>query len=212
MFKVKSVFYTVQGEGARSGTPAVFCRFAGCNLWSGREQDRASATCSFCDTDFLGFSLYDERALVDKIKSTWGGSMQQSDYAEGFRGVRPLCVFTGGEPGLQITETLISLVIKQGFSVAVETNGTVNLPDGTYWRTVSPKSGTRIKQVWGSELKVAWPQPGVDLEKLLTLDFKHFYLQPIDGVDGSTETTIAHVLRDPRWSLSLQTHKWVNLP
>lgn len=212
MFKVKDVFYTVQGEGARSGTPAVFCRFSGCNLWSGKESDRHKSKCSFCDTDFLGHTLYNEHELVETITSTWQNSLYMSDYASGTKGCHPLCVFTGGEPGLQLTKELIKRVIQKGFSVAVETNGTILLPPGVYWRTVSPKAGNAVVQTWGCELKVPWPQPDLDLDQLLSLNFKHFYLQPIDGIENSVEITIQRVLRDPRWSLSLQTHKWVNLP
>lgn len=211
MYTVKEIYYTIQCEGAQTGHPAVFCRFAGCNLWSGREQDRASAQCRFCDTDFRGGERYEEQDLFGKILAEWGSTLAMSDCAVSKVGSHPLCVFTGGEPALQLTESLIMRLIRANFSVAVETNGTLPLPDGVYWRTVSPKAGTTLKQTWGNEMKVVWPQQDLDLDYLRSLSFKHFYLQPMDGVDGAVQQTIDKVLQDPRWNLSLQTHKTVGL-
>lgn len=205
--KVKEVFYTVQGEGYHSGRPAVFCRFTGCNLWSGREEDRTSAECKFCDTDFLGGDNYTENGLVQRIVDTWNGSSELDDYANNvFYKQSPFVVFTGGEPGLQLTSTLIQKLRNRNFNCSVETNGTVELPKGVYWITVSPKWGTKLKQTSGHELKVVWPQP-FNLAKLERLDFRHRYLQPMDGVDGSVQQTLEQVLSRPSWKLSLQTHK-----
>ena len=211
MFTVKEIFYTVQGEGAQAGHPAVFCRFSGCNLWSGKEEDRAKATCRFCDTDFRGGKRYTEQELIEAIRTTWGGVASMSDCAVSKVGSHPLCVFTGGEPALQLTESLIMGLIRENMSVAVETNGTIPLPPGAYWRTVSPKAGTILKQTSGNELKLVWPQPDIDTEYLRSLPFKHFYLQPMDGTEGALDATITKVLSDPRWNLSLQTHKMVGL-
>ena len=193
--KVKEVFFTIQGEGRNAGRPSVFCRFTGCNLWSGKEKDRSSAICKFCDTDFLDGKNYEERQLHNKIVSSWGK-----------REGKKLVVFTGGEPGLQLTSTLIYSLQRDGFDVAVESNGSVKLPTGVYWKTISPKSGADLVETKGSELKVVWPQD-LDMKFLQGLDFRHRYLQPMDGHDGAVEKTIEFVMKNPAWKLSLQTHK-----
>jgi 7-carboxy-7-deazaguanine synthase len=205
--KVKEIFYTLQGEGLNSGRPAVFCRFTGCNLWTGYEKDREKAVCKFCDTDFVGGESYTEEKLIEAIISHWPNPKELDDCANGvIHKQKPLVVFTGGEPGLQITESLISTLRKHNFNVAIETNGTVELPKGTYWITVSPKYGSEIKQTKGNELKLVWPQP-FDLGQLLELDFDHYWLQPMDGHPGALEKTIDAVMNNPAWKLSLQTHK-----
>lgn len=211
--RVKEVFYSIQGEGFWTGRPAVFCRFVGCNLWSGLEKDRSSAICKFCDTDFRGGYTRTEDELVDEIVSTWTSETSLSDCAKGSAvTAKPFVVFTGGEPGLQLTGTLIDSLYVSGFFVAVETNGTVELPTGCnpYWITLSPKAGTILKQKRGHEIKVVWPQE-VNLRELESLDFKYRFLQPMYGREGSVETTKAEVLRNPGWWLSLQTQKILNI-
>lgn len=204
-YQVKEIFYTLQGEGANAGRPAVFCRFAGCNLWSGREQDRASAVCRFCDTDFVG------------TDGTWGGKYPDalvlaaqiaSLWPAGDTGHRFL-VMTGGEPLLQVDEALIAALHAQGFFIAVETNGTLAAPAGIDWICVSPKAGAPWVQRSGHELKVVWPQSGIDLDTLEAADFTYRYLQPMDNILQAdyTEKCIALCLQRPAWRLSLQTHK-----
>jgi len=204
-YQVKEIFYTLQGEGANAGRPAVFCRFAGCNLWSGREQDRANAVCQFCDTDFvgtngtLGGKYATAKELAAQIASLW----PDADTAHRFT------VLTGGEPLLQLDVALIEALHEQGFKIAVESNGTIAAPDGIDWLCVSPKANAEWIQKSGQELKVVWPQAGIDLDKLADLDFEHKYLQPMDNLlqSSNTQTCIAHCLKDPSWRLSLQTHK-----
>ena len=208
-YQVKEIFYTLQGEGANAGRPAVFCRFAGCNLWSGREEDRASAVCRFCDTDFVGTGGPDggrftrARDLAAAIAGRWTGD------AAGQRFV----VFTGGEPLLQLDAALLEAVHAHGFEIAVETNGTIAAPPGIDWICVSPKAGAPLAQTRGHELKVVVPQDGLDLDTLAGLAFERRYLQPMDGpaVAGNTQWAIAHCLRDPRWRLSVQTHKFLGI-
>ena len=204
-YQVKEIFYTLQGEGANAGRPAVFCRFAGCNLWSGREQDRATAVCKFCDTDFVGtdgtlggkFSSAD--ALADQIAAQW----PTPDQAHRF------VVMTGGEPLLQVDTALIDALHARGFEIAVETNGTIAAPTGIDWICVSPKAGAPWIQRKGQELKVVWPQAGFALEELESADFENRYLQPMDNAlrADNTEKCIAMCLQRPAWRLSLQTHK-----
>ena len=204
-YQVKEIFYTLQGEGANAGRPAVFCRFAGCNLWSGREQDRASAACQFCDTDFvgtdgtLGGKYATAMELAAQIASLWPNDDTSHRFA----------VLTGGEPLLQLDTALIEALHGQGFKIAVESNGTIAAPDGIDWLCVSPKANAEWIQKSGQELKVVWPQAGIDLDKLADLDFEHKYLQPMDNLlqSSNTQTCIAHCLKDPSWRLSLQTHK-----
>jgi 7-carboxy-7-deazaguanine synthase len=206
-YAVKEIFLTLQGEGMQAGRRAVFLRFAGCNLWSGREQDRAEAQCRFCDTDFVGTDgaqggRYSAAALAERVRGTWG------------EGDRPLVVVTGGEPMLQLDSALVGALHAAGFEIAVETNGTLPAPDGLDWICVSPKAGTEVVQRRGDELKLVWPQAGIDPEALLGWDFRHFLIQPLDGPgrEASTEAAIDYVLRHPRWRLSLQTHKLLGLP
>jgi 7-carboxy-7-deazaguanine synthase len=208
-YQVKEIFYTLQGEGANAGRPAVFCRFAGCNLWSGREEDRASAVCRFCDTDFVGTDgpdggrFADAAALADAVASRWTAPHTGT----------PLVVFTGGEPLLQLDAALIDAMHARGFQIAVESNGTLEAPSGIDWLCVSPKAGAPLKQLRGQELKVVVPQPALSLDELAALDFEHFFLQPMDGPDAAANTqwAIAQCLRDPRWRLSVQTHKVIGI-
>ena len=208
-YAVKEIFLTLQGEGAQAGRRAVFLRFAGCNLWTGREQDRARAQCTFCDTDFVGLDgdnggrYPDAAALADKVACLWGEA-----------GERRLVVMTGGEPLLQVDEPLIAALHNRGFEAAVETNGTCLAPPGLDWICVSPKAGTEIVQRSGNELKLVWPQPGIDPRRLAEWDFEHFLIQPMDciGREAALAEAIAYVMADPRWRLSLQTHKLLGLP
>lgn len=204
MYKVKEIFYTLQGEGAYSGRAAVFCRFSGCNLWSGREQDRANARCDFCDTDFIGTDgpgggrFHQADALAEQIQRTWPGS-------EG----KPLVVMTGGEPALQLDEALITALHQRGFEIAIETNGTKALPAGIDWICVSPKSNNPLVITQGDELKLVYPQASAPPEHFAQLDFSHFYLQPIDHPDHphAQQACVDYCLRHPQWRLSLQSHK-----
>lgn len=209
-YSVKEMFYTLQGEGSHAGRPAVFCRFAGCNLWSGREEDRSRAVCQFCDTDFVGTDgtlggRYDTaQALARQIAASW----------EGLAGAgKPLTVLTGGEPLLQVDEALVQALHAEGFEIAVETNGTQLPPPGIDWLCVSPKAGSELVLKHGQELKVVVPQAGQDLDALAALPFEHHFLQPMDGLLAKEHTAwaIAHCLRDPRWRLSAQTHKVLNI-
>lgn len=203
-YSVKEIFYTLQGEGLRAGRPAVFCRFAGCNLWTGREQDRASAICRFCDTDFVGTDgtlggKYAEAAeLAARIADQW-------PQGKGHRYV----VLTGGEPLLQVDVALIDALHAQDFEVAVETNGSIAAPAGIDWICVSPKAGAPLLQTQGQELKLVWPQSGLDPDQLGRLDFEHFLLQPMDNPAqaANTQACIAYCQQHPQWRLSLQTHK-----
>jgi 7-carboxy-7-deazaguanine synthase (Cx14CxxC type) len=208
-YSVKEIFYTLQGEGSNAGRPAVFCRFAGCNLWTGREEDRAQATCQFCDTDFVGTDgdgggkFATAAALVDTIASHW----TPEGHAHRF------VVLTGGEPLLQVDDALIAELHAQGFAIAVETNGTQPRPAGLDWVCVSPKAGTELKIRSGNELKLVFPQPGAEPEKFVDLDFQQFYLQPMDGPLQSTNTRLAmaYCMAHPQWSLGLQTHKFLQI-
>jgi len=207
-YSVKEIFLTLQGEGGQAGRAAVFCRFAGCNLWSGREEDRAAAACDFCDTDFVGtdgegggkFATADDLAAA--ILGQWTG---------GERG--RLVVFTGGEPLLQLDGPLINAMHDRGFEIAVETNGTIAAPDGVDWLCVSPKGDQPLAQRSGQELKLVYPQAGVDPAGFEDLDFERFYLQPMDGPDreANTAAAIAYCLTHPRWRLSVQTHKYLGI-
>ncbi|BFO57093.1 MULTISPECIES: 7-carboxy-7-deazaguanine synthase [Comamonadaceae] len=205
-YSVKEIFYTLQGEGGQAGMPAVFCRFAGCNLWSGREEDRSTAVCRFCDTDFvgtdgtLGGKYAQADALADVIAAQWPA--HDADHR--------LVVLTGGEPLLQLDTPLIGALHARGFRIAVESNGTVAAPPGIDWLCVSPKAGTPWVQRAGQELKLVWPQPGFDLAELeSTTHFEHRFLQPMDGPEQAANTglCIAACMEQPAWRLSLQTHK-----
>ncbi len=207
-YAVKEIFLTLQGEGAQAGRPAVFCRFGGCNLWSGREKDRAAAICPFCDTDFVGMDgegggrFEDAEALAKAIESAWTSGRENR-----------FVVFTGGEPLLQLDAGLIEAVHKLGFEAAVETNGTLTLPEGLDWICVSPKANAPLVVTSGSELKLVFPQAGIWPEDLSGLNFTHFFLQPMDGETraANTAAAIAYCLKHPRWRLSLQTHKFAGL-
>jgi 7-carboxy-7-deazaguanine synthase len=203
-YAVKEIFYTLQGEGALTGRPAVFCRFSGCNLWSGREEDRAGAICKFCDTDFVGIDgtdggrYRDPDALAEKIASLWPDAAPAR-----------FVICTGGEPLLQLDPPLIATLHTRGFEVAIETNGTIPPPPGIDWVCVSPKSGASLVVTSGDELKIVVPQKGLDPLDLARLDFRRFSVQPMDGTDRvrNTEWAIAFCLAHPQWQLSLQTHK-----
>ena len=208
-YAVKEIFSTLQGEGAQAGRAAVFCRFAGCNLWSGREQDRSDAVCRFCDTEFVGTDgpgggrFADAGALAGAIAAAWAGDE-----------VRRFVVFTGGEPLLQLDAAVIEAVHGRGFEIAVETNGTQPPPHGIDWLCVSPKAGAPLAVRGGQELKLVWPQAGIDPADLVSLPFQHFWLQPMDGPEraANTSSAIAYCLTDPRWRLSVQMHKLVGIP
>jgi len=211
-YTVKEIFYTLQGEGAQTGRAAVFCRFSGCNLWSGREEDRSRAICQFCDTDFVGTGpdggkFKSASELADAIDRSWEGEGRSAGETKKY------VVCTGGEPLLQVDEALISALHRRGFEVAVETNGTRPAPQSLDWICVSPKAGAPLVQTTGSELKLVYPQVDAPPEKFEHLDFRHFFLQPMDGPDtaGNTERAIDYCLRHPRWRLSIQTHKLVGL-
>jgi 7-carboxy-7-deazaguanine synthase len=208
-YTVKEIFYTLQGEGANAGKAAVFCRFSGCNLWTGREEDRSRAVCQFCDTDFVGvgpdggkFGRPDE--LAQSIANAWRGDESQGS---------KLVVCTGGEPLLQIDDAFIDAVHAAGFTMAVETNGTRNAPRGIDWICVSPKAGAPLLQTSGDELKLVFPQPDAMPELFEDLDFEHFFLQPMDGpvAEENTRLAIEYCMAHPKWRLSLQTHKQVGI-
>jgi 7-carboxy-7-deazaguanine synthase (Cx14CxxC type) len=225
-YTVKEIFYTLQGEGAQTGRAAVFCRFSGCNLWTGREEDRSRAVCRFCDTDFVGTGPDGGRfrsaaELADAVNRCWNGGASRPDSNEGVgslsvsaqAGDRKYVVCTGGEPLLQIDEKLIAELHQRGFEVAVETNGTRPAPKSLDWICVSPKAGAPLVQTTGNELKLVYPQDNAPPEKFEQLAFRHFFLQPMDGADtaANTERAIEYCLRHPRWRLSIQTHKLVGL-
>jgi 7-carboxy-7-deazaguanine synthase (Cx14CxxC type) len=210
-YAVKEIFYTLQGEGAQTGRAAVFCRFSGCNLWSGRESDRAAAICKFCDTDFIGVDgpgggRFDSAEdLAAAVERAWP--------AESGLG-RRYVVCTGGEPLLQLDATLIAALHGRHFEIAVETNGTIPAPDGVDWLCVSPKLGAELKQRSGDELKLVYPQTGSDPADFELLSFRHFFLQPMDGPAraANTELVLRYCLAHPQWRLSLQTHKILGIP
>jgi 7-carboxy-7-deazaguanine synthase len=209
-YAVKEIFYTLQGEGSHAGRPAVFMRFAGCNLWSGREQDRSTAVCQFCDTDFIGTDgsgggkFDDAQCLASAVASQW------PDMSQG----KPYVVCTGGEPLLQLDHALIDALHEQGFEIAVETNGTLAAPAGIDWICVSPKAGAPFVQQSGHELKLVYPQVLAPPDMFKHLDFKGFFIQPMDGPQVAENTTaaVAYCLAHPQWRLSLQTHKMLGIP
>ncbi len=210
-YAVKEIFFTLQGEGRQAGRAAVFCRFAGCNLWTGREADRKSAVCQFCDTDFVGtdgpgggkFATAD--ALADAVAAAW-----TADESDGCS----IVVCTGGEPTLQLDDAVIAALHARDFEIAVESNGTVPMPADVDWICISPKAGTTLAQTTGDELKLVFPQPGAEPERFADLGFEHFLLQPMDGPvrEANTQAALAYCLAHPRWSLSLQTHKFLGIP
>ena len=208
-YSVKEIFYTLQGEGANAGRPAVFCRFAGCNLWSGREEDRATAVCKFCDTDFVGtdgtkggkYPTAEELAMT--IELHWPTQDRK----------RRFVVLTGGEPMLQIDDTLVQSLHARGFEIAVETNGTVKAASGIDWVCVSPKAGSELVVTQGQELKLVYPQLDALPENFAHLDFENFYLQPMDGPDrlANSKAAIEYCQQNPQWNLSTQTHKMLGI-
>jgi 7-carboxy-7-deazaguanine synthase (Cx14CxxC type) len=208
-YAVKELFLTVQGEGGQAGRPAVFLRFAGCNLWSGREQDRAEAICNFCDTDFVGVDgpgggrFAQAEALAEAVVAAWRGGPHWR-----------LVVCTGGEPLLQLDPALIDALHARDFEIAVETNGTLAAPPGLDWICVSPKADAAVAQTSGQELKLVFPQAGVDPARFAGLDFDRFYLQPMDGPDRAANSlaAVAYCLDHPQWRLSVQTHKYIGVP
>lgn len=209
VYAVKEIYYTLQGEGAQTGRPAVFCRFAGCNLWSGLEYDRHKAICTFCDTDFVGTNgpgggkFADEAMLADAVAAKWPAGS----------GGTPLVVCTGGEPLLQLNRQLVQAFHSKGFQVAVETNGTLGAPELIDWITVSPKADAKLVQVTGNELKLVYPQEKAKPEDFAHLGFSHFFLQPMDGPDVEANTAAAseYCMAHPQWRLSIQTHKLIGL-
>ena len=212
-YSLKEIFFTLQGEGFHAGRASVFARFSGCNLWSGREVDRAQAICTFCDTDFIGtdgpgggkFSNADE--LAETIRRTWDDACQDG------RGTKPFVVFTGGEPMLQLDEALVVACQRADFEVAIETNGTIAVPESVDWICVSPKPGAPLVQTEGQELKLVFPHE-VQPDQVMGLNFEHFYLQPMDGPErlANTQAAVAYCQAQPRWRLSLQTHKLIGIP
>ena len=211
-YTIKEIFYTLQGEGANTGRPAVFCRFAGCNLWSGREEDRAGAICGFCDTEFVGTDgpgggrFGSALELTEAVRRAWPAV--NTEHA------RPLVLCTGGEPLLQLDEPLVAALHEVGFEVAIETNGTRQAVRGIDWICVSPKAGAELVLRTGDELKLIFPQEGAEPERFAGLDFRHFFLQPLDSPDRERNTRLAvqYCLEHPRWRLSLQTHKLLGIP
>jgi 7-carboxy-7-deazaguanine synthase len=209
VYSVKEIFYTLQGEGACVGRSAVFCRFAGCNLWSGREIDRAIAKCQFCDTNFVGADgpgggkFNSPQDLAGAIEVVWGGGLDHR-----------YVVMTGGEPLLQLDCALIRALHLKGFQVAIETNGTILAPDGVDWICVSPKAGNLVVQTWGHELKVVFPQEGLNWLEMSTWNFDHFIIQPMDNLlaKANIQKAIAFCQQNPQWRLGLQTHKLLGLP
>ncbi|MFZ1991470.1 MAG: 7-carboxy-7-deazaguanine synthase [Alphaproteobacteria bacterium] len=210
VYQVKEIFFTLQGEGAQAGRAAVFLRFAGCNLWTGLERDRARAVCQFCDTDFVGTDgvgggkFASAAELASAVACAWPAEV----------GGKPLVVCTGGEPALQLDDALIAALHAAGFEIAIESNGTLELPRGLDWICVSPKADATLAQSRGDELKLVYPQSGVDPARFEGLSFRHFFLQPMDGPEREKNTALAtrYCLEHPRWRLSLQTHKLIGIP
>jgi len=213
-YSVREIYFTLQGEGAQTGRPAVFLRFAGCNLWSGREQDRAAAVCRFCDTEFVGTGgpgggrFGSAASLADAVAGRWPASATDTAV--------PYVVCTGGEPLLQLDRELVTKLHERGFEIGVETNGTLAAPDGIDWLCVSPKAAAGLRQTSGDELKLVFPQPEPEAhpECFAGLAFRHFFLQPLDSehAEANTRAAIDYCLRHPQWRLSLQTHKFLGIP
>ena len=209
MYSIKEIFYTLQGEGANAGRAAIFCRFTGCNLWSGREKDRDRAICKFCDTDFVGTDgtmggqYKTAEALVEAMQSLWPNNQKKNKFV----------VLTGGEPLLQVDSSLIKQLHEHDFEVAVETNGTIPLPSGIDWVCVSPKQGATLRVTKGNEIKIVYPQIGLRLVEFENMSFDHFFLQPMDNVDrvGNTNLCVNACLENPKWRLSVQTHKEIGI-
>ena len=210
MYLVKEIYYTIQGEGYHVGRPAVFLRFSGCNLWSGYERDRKNAICKFCDTDFIGTDgdgggkFNSPKKLANSLKKFWPKNSN----------AKPFVVCTGGEPLLQLNNKLIMEIRKVGFEIAIETNGTISLPNNLDWVCVSPKANTKLIVTEGDELKLVYPQIGSSPEDYKQLKFDHFYLQPMDNVNKveNIKKTLRYCFKDPHWKISIQTHKFLNIP
>ncbi|UTW56880.1 7-carboxy-7-deazaguanine synthase [Kordiimonas sp. SCSIO 12610] len=210
VYSVKEIFYTLQGEGANAGRPAIFCRFSGCNLWTGREEDRSKAICQFCDTDFVGTDgvgggkFKTAKDLVERVLSHWPQNTNEP----------PFIVCTGGEPLLQLDQVLVDTLNEYGFVIAVESNGTILPPNGIDWLCISPKIGSDLIVKKGQELKLVYPQAGGEPEKFDDLNFEHFYLQPMDSPEliSNTEKAVDYCKAHPKWHLSVQTHKAINIP
>lgn len=208
-YSVKEIFKTLQGEGGQAGRAAVFCRFAGCNLWNGREEDRSAAICTFCDTDFVGTDgegggrFKSAAELASRIEAAWNGRRE-----------RRYVVFTGGEPLLQLDDPLIAATAERGFEIAIETNGTIEAPAGIDWICVSPKADAPLRQITGQELKLVYPRPKAMPDRFESLQFEQYFLQPMDGPERArnTELAVAYCLQNPRWRVSLQTHKLMGIP
>jgi 7-carboxy-7-deazaguanine synthase (Cx14CxxC type) len=217
-YRVKELFYSLQGEGAWTGRPAVFCRFSKCNLWTGREADRESAVCQFCDTDFVGTDgqnggvFADPESLVNKVKSLWAG-----DWPDTTKALKPYVIATGGEPLLQLDERLIDAFHEAGFEVGVETNGTLVAPNGIDWLCISPKADAEVVMTACDELKLVYPQEKAMPERFESMKARHFFLSPMAHPnadllnDNTTQATMAYCLKHPQWRLSLQTHKWLGI-
>ncbi len=211
-YAVKEIFYTLQGEGIQTGRAAVFCRFSGCNLWSGMEKDRDRAVCRFCDTDFVGVD--GPGGGIYETADTLARMIERTVPELVGTAVRPFVVLTGGEPMMQVDRPLINALHERGFEVAIETNGTRKLPEGIDWVTVSPKAGSRLVVLRGNELKLVYPQKGLEPEQFETAAFDHLLLQPLDGPDRDEHIRLAvsYCLSHPRWRISLQTHKILGIP
>ncbi len=208
-YKIKEIYYTLQGEGAHAGRPAIFCRFSGCNLWSGREEDRSKAVCQFCDTDFWGIDgvlggKYTARDLVFQCQSLWPDNTSEPPYI----------VCTGGEPALQLDQKLIDEFHRFGFKVAIETNGTLELPENIDWICISPKANTEIVIQKANEIKIVYPQTGIEPSEFENMSFGHFFIQPMDNqfIDENTKRSVEFCKSNPKWRLSVQTHKYINIP
>ena len=207
-YSIKEIYYTLQGEGIQAGRPAIFCRFTGCNLWSGLEKDRLDAKCNFCDTDFSGTDGENGGKFATASKLARHANKFWPDETS-----KKFIVLTGGEPMLQVNSSLVSELHSLNFEIAIETNGTITCPPEIDWICVSPKAGTKISQKTGNELKVIYPQPGLDFSKLLNLSFEHFLIQPMDGPNAKANTvaSVEFCKENPSWRLSLQTHKQIGL-
>ena len=206
-YSVKEIFITLQGEGFNTGKTAIFCRFAGCNLWTGKSKDKENATCNFCDTDFVGTNglnggKYSLNELVNKVKALWNSKKEKK-----------FIVFTGGEPLLQLDSNLVDILKKNNFFVAIETNGTINPPDNIDWICVSPKVKSKLKVKNGNEIKLVYPQENMKIKEYEKLNFKHFYIQPLDNKNylANKAKAINFVIKNPNWKLSLQTHKYIGI-
>ena len=219
-YKIKEIFYTLQGEGGQTGRAAVFCRFTGCNLWTGREKDRGKAICQFCDTDFVGTNglnggrFKTAAEVAAKVNEIWGNTEGGLNFNARHKKAKKYVVCTGGEPALQLDKALVDAFHAEGFEIAIETNGTIPLAEGIDWVCVSPKAGAEVVVLRGSELKLVFPQTGAEPERFADLEFDNFYIQPMDSPlrDGHKKMALDFCLQNPQWKLSLQTHKILEIP